>query len=272
LFVAPDAQYTVAEAHVAPVKLGNDSSWAKVLLDQTNTGNRAAAMSILSISGGLEVPMHRHTSAEVLYVLSGEGVIYGLDGAKKGTAVTAGSAIFIKAGTAHGFVHKGNDPIILVQLYAPGGPEARFRGKKTDSTTAVSAKEQKRRPRKFAKPLVVETSAPAPLSIAGGKADVRILFDRSSAGDDAAYLGTLSGKPGLEVPLHVHETSTELLYLIEGEGTMVVGDTTIEVQAGDAIQIPPGVWHSFKSGASALKALQYYTPSGPEQRFRGTAK
>jgi mannose-6-phosphate isomerase-like protein (cupin superfamily) len=42
------------------------------------------------------------------------------------------------------------------------------------------------------------------------------------------------------------------------------------VQAGDAVQIPPDLEHSARIvSEEPLKAVQFYTPAGPEQRFKG---
>jgi mannose-6-phosphate isomerase-like protein (cupin superfamily) len=69
------------------------------------------------------------------------------------------------------------------------------------------------------------------------------------------------------VPTHVHEASTELLYIRAGTGVMTVGSLEYPVTAGMAVQIPPGVEHGF-TATSEIDALQFYSPSGPEQRFK----
>ena len=70
------------------------------------------------------------------------------------------------------------------------------------------------------------------------------------------------------MPPHVHATSVELLYVIEGSAEMKVGAETMMLQAGDAARIPMGVEHAAKViGARAFRAIQIYTPAGPEQRF-----
>jgi quercetin dioxygenase-like cupin family protein len=219
------------------------------------------------LQGGLEVPLHTHSSAEVLFVLSGTGLVQGIGAAQE---VKPGSTIYIPAGTVHGFKHTGEEPGEVLQLYAPGGPEARFKDPaNTAGTTPFTGKLRKRGPR----PLVGHVNAVKPLKILAGQGEVRILLDEGITGDKAAYLGALSAQPGAVVPPHRHADSSEYLFVIEGQAEMKIGGRTIPVQAGDGVQVPPGIEHAVSfSGEGVFKAIQFYTPAGPEQRFKGGAK
>ena len=83
----------------------------------------------------------------------------------------------------------------------------------------------------------------------------------------AASLGLLEADAGAEVPPHAHARETEVLYVLDGGGTMVVGGTPITVEPTSVIQIPAGVEHRFTATAPT-RALQLYSPPGPEQRFK----
>lgn len=101
--------------------------------------------------------------------------------------------------------------------------------------------------------------------IAGGKA-IAIL---SSQGH--TYMGILVGKPGLKVPVHTHAVSTEMLYILSGGGTMIIDGKRHAVTAGMVIRIPPGTPHGFEIAPHAkteFRAVQVYSPAGPEQRFK----
>lgn len=266
-FDVPSGQYTVAGEHVSPRTLFEGALVVTPLLHRANTGNPGASMSLLTISGGLDVAPHRHTSAEVLVVLSGQGTVYDERGRKRGVPVRAGDILYIPAGKAHGLVHTGDAPLEALQLYAPGGPEGRFLGQGNAGTTALTDKELARPPRKVAPLLITNEQKRAPIAIAGGKGWVRLGFDAESAGDGAAYVGAIGMQSGVVVPTHVHEDSTELLYIRAGAGVMTVGSLEYPVSAGMAVQIPPGVEHGF-TASSEIDALQFYSPSGPEQRFK----
>ena len=267
-FVAPQAQYTVASAHAQVFVLEDKKSQAWIVLDEVNTGNADAALSLLVMEDGLNISMHRHESAEVVFILSGEGTVYGLDGQNKGTRVSRGSAIYIPAKTAHAFTHTGTEPVTALQFYAPGGAEQRFKDGLAHGTTPVDKKELARPPRKAPRPRVRQSQKVDALTIGGGKGRVKILWDEKLAGDGAAYIGYFEADAGMSVPKHQHDSSSEYLYILDGEGELYVGDEATTVQAGDAIQIPRGVEHSFVAGAETVKAIQFYTPSGPEQRFK----
>ncbi|HKE14097.1 MAG TPA: cupin domain-containing protein [Kofleriaceae bacterium] len=264
-FGAPDAQHTVSSRHVPKRPLGADgaaaASVAQVLLHPDNTGNGAAALSLLELAPGMAVPRHRHGSAELLLVLSGSGVM-------SGKRLRAGDGVYIAAGTPHELVNDGSEPVVAVQLYAPAGPERRFLGGSDPGTQPVPASERSR-----AAVRVASAAKARAYDILGGKGRAQIVFDAASARDDAASLIALTLDAGAEVPSHTHDGSSEYLYLIEGSGVMSIDGETTPVAAGDAIQIPSGIEHSFRAtGGAAVKAVQFYAPAGPEQRFKAQAE
>ncbi len=82
-------------------------------------------------------------------------------------------------------------------------------------------------------------------------------------------MSVLRGEVGLRVPSHRHNTSAEILMVEGGEGILTLGDRSVSVRPGTALYIPAGVIHSFEGrGPEPFRAIQVYTPSGPEQRFR----
>lgn len=265
VFHAPEAQYTIRGAHLRPVEMAGGKLSATVFLDAKNTGNSAMGLSRLVLRDGLDVEPHVHAAAELLYVLSGTGVAYDHTGAKRGTAVGPHDVIYAPAGSAHGFLQTGAEETVVLSLYAPGGAEQRFKGGQDPGTVRFAGKAKRRMP----KTRVRKVEQDGPHAIAAGHGKVYIGFDAASAKDRAGYVGRIHLDAGLKIPYHQHETETEVLFLLEGEGTLTVKGTAYPVAAGDAIQVPPRVMHSFDvSGGSAASAVQFYTPSGPEQRFK----
>lgn len=101
-----------------------------------------------------------------------------------------------------------------------------------------------------------------------GSLRVSIYFD-AGHGAEWAGLGWLDADASVDVPEHVHAGSAEVLYFVDGEGTMRLGDREIAIHPGSFAYVPAGVTHGFRpSGARPLRAYQTYAPSGPEQRFR----
>lgn len=103
--------------------------------------------------------------------------------------------------------------------------------------------------------------------IAGDKGKVTLLLNKTN-GSDPAAVSYLALGPTAEVPIHLHENSSEYLYVTQGEVMMTIGDQSFTAKAGDAIYIPAGAKHSARVGAVGMfEAVQIYVGPGPEQRF-----
>lgn len=111
-----------------------------------------------------------------------------------------------------------------------------------------------------------------PLVVSDGALEVRILLDADAAGAEHAGLAVLTASSSFAVPEHVHDGAAEVLYFEDGRGTMHIGERDVDIAPGVTVYVPEGTPHSFEpSGTRELRALQFYAPSGPEQRFRGMA-
>lgn len=52
-------------------------------------------------------------------------------------------------------------------------------------------------------------------------------------------------KPGCSIGMHTHVTSSEVIYVLSGEGRMYMGDEVETLTAGDCHYCPLGQSHSF---------------------------
>ncbi len=264
-FLKAKSQFTVHTDDVKVNVLAGTDLRVKVLLHEANTGNTAAALSTLEITDGLKVPMHKHSSAELLYFEQGGGTLRAPGRVIK---VKAGMAVYIPAGVPHEFVHAAKIPAKALQLYVPGGPEQRFRGGPPTGTTKVSGRDFKLASRRV-KPYAVVGSRAKQYGLPGKAGAVTIVLDGLKNKNASFQMMTLN--PGAAVPKHKHPTATEIIHMIRGEGVVTVAGTDYPVRAGHSIQIPAGVDHAFKVGAKAsVQAYQFYVPGGPEQRFKKT--
>lgn len=78
---------------------------------------------------GAAVPEHVHPmSDELIYVLSGKGEMR-LEGTPGPIPVTPGMGIQIRRGQKHAFAVAADatEPLVVVQVYTPSGPEQRFK-------------------------------------------------------------------------------------------------------------------------------------------------
>ena len=70
--------------------------------------------------------------------------------------------------------------------------------------------------------------------------------------------------PGGEAPLHVHHREDEGFWILEGDVTLEVGDTTIEAHAGDYAFGPRDIPHRYTVGDAGCRMLFICTPGGFE--------
>jgi len=70
--------------------------------------------------------------------------------------------------------------------------------------------------------------------------------------------------PGTEAPLHVHHREDEAFWVLEGDVTFEVGDTTIEAHAGDYAFGPRDIPHRYTVGVAGCRMLFICTPGGFE--------
>ena len=89
---------------------------------------------------------------------------------------------------------------------------------------------------------------------------------KASAADTAGQytLVEITAPPGLQAPLHVHHSEDEGFYVLEGDVTVVVGDETVELAAGQHAFGPRDVPHRFTIGPGGARMMWVLTPGGFE--------
>jgi mannose-6-phosphate isomerase-like protein (cupin superfamily) len=74
---------------------------------------------------------------------------------------------------------------------------------------------------------------------------------------------TISVQSG-NVPKHMHPNTNEIQYILEGTGTMWLGDRQVRVQPGDLIVIPKGTPHAgTKPDTGVFRSIAIKTPPQP---------
>lgn len=74
--------------------------------------------------------------------------------------------------------------------------------------------------------------------------------------------------PGAEAPWHVHRNEDEGFWVLEGDVTFEVGESTIEASVGDYALGPRGIPHRFTVGENGCRMLFIFTPGGFEALLR----
>ena len=117
------------------------------------------------------------------------------------------------------------------------------------------------------------SQAPAlePVAVPRGEGEARWWFGslaviKATAADTGGQMTIVevTEPPGAEAPLHVHHREDEAFWVIEGDVTFEVGDTTIEAHAGDYAFGPRHIPHRYTVGDAGCRMLFICTPAGFE--------
>jgi mannose-6-phosphate isomerase-like protein (cupin superfamily) len=129
--VEPDADPRVRSLRVAsvettePLVVAGGKMRVRILLDADGQGARFGGLAWLEADADVRVPEHTHPdSAEILLIEEGDGVMRLGD---RQVRVHPGAAIYVPKGVIHDFRSAGTRPLRAIQVYAPSGPEQRFR-------------------------------------------------------------------------------------------------------------------------------------------------
>jgi quercetin dioxygenase-like cupin family protein len=76
-------------------------------------------------------------------------------------------------------------------------------------------------------------------------------------GGEQVLLCHVTYEPGTTVARHSHPTAEQVMWIVEGDVTMTVGDETRSLGAGDVVVVNPGVEHELHSdgGMTFVEAL-----------------
>ena len=89
-----------------------------------------------------------------------------------------------------------------------------------------------------------------------------------SRGSNNMALGTQQVPLGSGIRIHQHEGADEVLFVLEGAGVGILGDTRTPIEKGTSVYIPKGIWHGVQNPASELLLLWVVAPPGLEAFFR----
>jgi uncharacterized cupin superfamily protein len=227
-------------------------------------------------AGERAMPVHVHADEEeIFYVLDGEGRSW-QDG--RVYPVTAGDCILHRADAeAHTIVGAGDGlDVLAFSSGSPTGltwlPRAQawwngphwlphdgpnpFAAEDAAGPLELPAPEPDR-------PATIVALADAPIRQADNGDVVRVRHEFGEAlGSRTSGLGLLVIAPGsLGYPPHCHSAEEELFVVVDGEGTLLLGDDEHAVRAGSVVARPPGtgVAHAFRGGDAPMSVLAYGT-------------
>lgn len=101
----------------------------------------------------------------------------------------------------------------------------------------------------------------------------KILVDPAKVGPSISSMVHLTYLPGAHIGSHRHVYVTELIYVLEGNLTLRIGEEVKILGPNSSAHIPAKAFHEYlNDSADVVKFLQYYSPSGPEEEYRNWSK
>ena len=224
------------------------------LVDESNTGNEAASMFELALEAGASTGFRSPDRGELWYFLGPATVDAP---AKSGKLVAAGDMMFVAKGSVRN-VKATTAAVHAVIIAVPGGREGSARAGALPTREVSEWKEPPPGP--------IFLPASAAKSYASGGRKVAIFAEPATTKSKALSASVLDLPAGAAIPEHVHG-ETELIYILSGTGSVTVKGVSLAITPTSVVQIPPNTKHAF-TATTAVRAVQIYTPAGPEQRFK----
>jgi oxalate decarboxylase/phosphoglucose isomerase-like protein (cupin superfamily) len=103
---------------------------AKILCDQRSTASSSMSAVTIFFDPGKGHARHNHPEADqIIYVLAGQGemMIEFEEGRPSKQSITPGDLVFIPRGAYHSTFNTGWEPIRILAVYSPAGPETYMR-------------------------------------------------------------------------------------------------------------------------------------------------
>jgi len=221
---------------------GADTVSARALLGP-HTGFAALEQTVLDCAPGRSQPRATGDCEEVLFVLSGEGVLY-LDG--RAHPIGPQSGAYLAPGESYELENPGPLPLRLVAVGIREPVEAAG----VDDQAATEAPERS----------VVRRLADQERAAATAQREFRIVADPASGLRSAThFVGYI---PALRAPEHFH-TYDEVIYVLDGVGLMHVEGEAHPVTAGSSIQLPARTVHCLENtGDGVMRVVAVFRPAG----------
>jgi len=110
---------TIVNEHDQPALSAGDDRSFKLLIEP-----RRGCRNVTQFVGSIDrsrAPFHTHTYEEVIYILSGEGIVHADD---QDLAIVPGSSVFLPPGLPHCLENAGSEVLRLLGVFSPPGSPA----------------------------------------------------------------------------------------------------------------------------------------------------
>jgi mannose-6-phosphate isomerase-like protein (cupin superfamily) len=224
--------YVVAEGAVESSELTGDTAETRVTIDSA-CGCERLEQRVTRFRPGRSRARTLAGTQEVMYVASGRGSLL-VDGRAYG--LEPGTAAYVSAGESYSVESSRPEPVVVVSAVAPH---------------VAGAADPARRTVRYA------DRPPLP---AGSDREFRVLVNEElGCLDVTQFVGLIP--PG-RAPLHSHAYD-EVVYVLEGEGVLHLGERETRISGGSCIHLPPLLMHCLENtGPTPMRVLGVFHPSG----------
>jgi mannose-6-phosphate isomerase-like protein (cupin superfamily) len=225
--------YVTAERGVPGTRERGDTVETKVTIDASH-GCERLEQRIHRFGPGRSLPRASGGRQEVLYVVRGTGTLE-LEGAPHELEPEMG--VYVSPGETYAVDNPGPDELVLVSVTAPAAAAPNGAERKV----TVRYREQ-------------------PVLPAGTDREFRYLVNQDAGCPDVTqFVGLIP--PG-RAPMHSH-IYDEVVYVVEGEGVLHLGERDTPLETGSCIHLPPLQMHCLENtGTAPMRVLGVFHPSG----------
>lgn len=231
--VATSQGTVLSEGAVEARQSPGDTAATKITID-ASSGCERLEQRVIRFAPGRSRPRSLNGRQEVLYVATGSGTVH-VEG--EAHALEPDTGVFVAPGEAYEIENPGPGELLVVSVVAP-------------ESSGVASGERR----------VVVRFREQPVLTAGTDREFRYLINQDAGCYDVTqFLGII---PPSRAPLHSH-VYDEVVYVVEGEGVLHLGEEHTPIRTGSCFHLPPGVVHCVEnSGTGPMRVLGVFHPSG----------
>ena len=224
--------HSVSEHELEPTRAEGDTA-SRVVAINSSLGSERLELHVSRYEPGRSLPRTLGGVQEILYAVSGRGTLF-VDGEAHELEPMTGA--YVAAGESYEVENPGPETLLVVSATAPqenGGTPSGRRTVRYDDQPSLPA---------------------------SGDREFRYLVtDEVGCRDLTQFFGVIA--PG-RAPDHSH-VYDEVIYVLEGEGTLHIDGEHEPVTAGTCIHLPPLREHSLEnSGEGPMKVVAVFHPAG----------
>jgi mannose-6-phosphate isomerase-like protein (cupin superfamily) len=224
--------HSISERELEPARAEGDTAARAVAID-SDLGSERLELHVTRYEPGRSLSRSLEGVQEILYTVSGRGTLF-VEGEPH--ELEPGTGAYVAAGESYEVENPGPDELLLVSATAPnenGAPPVGRRIVRYDDQPSLPA---------------------------SGDREFRYLVtDEVGCRDLTQFFGVIA--PG-RAPDHSH-VYDEVIYVLEGEGTLHIDGEHEPVAAGTCIHLPPLREHSLEnSGEGPMKVVAVFHPAG----------